>query len=125
MKTIKAMLFLCGSITAGVNLGMFLHELGHGVAMWLMGGVVDRIAIHPFSWSYIYYASIPRFPQLATWGGVGFGTLFVLAPLVVVLKRPCAWWGPIYVMAAASTLFNGLYFIIDSTLDPRGHAIEC
>ena len=90
-RLLKLSLFIFGSFSFGWILGTVLHELGHAVAMWVTGGIVDGITINPFSWSYAYYGSAPAYPNFTTWSGVLLGSLFGLIILLTIRKKSSPW----------------------------------
>ena len=71
--------------TAGLSwLGMMaVHELGHVLAAWTSGGVVERIDLHPLVLSHTMLAANPC-PLYVAWGGPILGCLFPLALLGIV-----------------------------------------
>jgi Peptidase M50B-like len=72
-RILKLSIFLFGSFSFSWVLGTVFHELGYAIAMWVTGGKVSRITINPFSWSYTYYASSPRYPAFSSWAGMLLG----------------------------------------------------
>lgn len=110
-------LLLFGSFALGFNLANALHELGHAIALWVTGGVVERITLHPFSWSYTYYGSTPNYPIATTAAGIVFGTFSALALVALVWRFRNQPWTFIFIMTGiAATAINGLYAIVDPIL---------
>lgn len=58
-----------------------VHELGHVVGAWLTGGQVERVVLHPLSFTRTDLANNPA-PRVVAWAGPVFG---VVAPLVAWL----------------------------------------
>jgi hypothetical protein len=115
-------LFAFGSFSSGWVIGIVLHELGHAVAMWMMGGSVERITINPLGWSYTYYATTPKYPNFATWSGVLFGSLFGLMILASIGKRPGPYVGPLFIAGVSPMLNGGAYYLIDAFVSRKGDA---
>ncbi len=116
----KLSLFIFGSFSFGWILGIVLHELGHAVAMWLTGGIVDRITITPFSWSYTYYGSTPKYPQFTTWSGTLLGSLFGAIILLISSKKATPYVVPFLFMGVSPMLNGGGYYVIDPFISKRG-----
>lgn len=49
-----------------------VHELGHVLHLWLTGGSVDYVILHPLAISYTYSAANPH-PLAVAWGGAIWG----------------------------------------------------
>jgi len=49
-----------------------VHELGHVLHLWLTGGSVDYVILHPLAISYTHPAANPH-PLAVAWGGVIWG----------------------------------------------------
>lgn len=112
-RLLKSILLLFGSLVFAQSASCVLHELGHAIAYWTTGGTIERIVIHPFSWSYVIPGSVTNYPNFTTWGGVVFGTIMALLLVAVVWR----WRGP-YVMPALLTgvvacIGNGYYLVCD------------
>lgn len=94
-------------------MGTVYHELGHAIAMWIMGGQVARITINPFSWSYTYYASIPKYPIFATWSGALLGSLLGLIIMLIAKSIPSTYAVPFVFSGMGVMVSSGGYFILD------------
>jgi len=121
-RIVKLTLFSSGSFSFGWILGIVLHELGHAVAMWITGGIVNRITITPFSWSYTYYGSIPKYPQFTTWAGALLGSLFGLIVLFLIRKKATPYSVPFLYLGIAPMLHGGGYYLLDTFVTKRGDA---
>ena len=121
-RIIKLVLFTSGSFSFAWVLGIVLHELGHAVAMWTTGGIVDRITITPFSWSYTYYGSTPKYPQFTTWSGALLGSLFGLIILFIIRNKPTPYSVPFLYLGIAPMLHGGGYYLLDTFVTKRGDA---
>ncbi|MEQ8788388.1 MAG: hypothetical protein RIC55_18910 [Pirellulaceae bacterium] len=76
---------LIGSFLPLCWLGMMaVHELGHVLAAWGTGGGVERVILHPLSFSQTFVAPNPQ-PMIVVWSGPLVG---VTLPLLV--------WGVFY-----------------------------
>lgn len=119
----KLILLLFGFVTIGMSVAITLHELGHAVTMWVMGGQVERITINPLSWSFTYYASAPLFPVVTSGAGVVMGTVFaVLLLLIAGLIRNQYLLLLLMITNVLAAAQNGLYLLIDSLLLIGGDA---
>jgi hypothetical protein len=121
-QLLKRSLFIFGSFSCGWVLGIILHELGHAVSMWITGGVVDRITISPFSWSYTYYGSVPKYPNFTTWSGILIGSLFGLVILLAIARRPTPYLVPLVFTGVTPMLQGGGYYLIDTFISKEGDA---
>jgi hypothetical protein len=54
-----------------------VHELGHVLGAWSTGGTVERIVLHPFSFSRTDLGANPH-PLIVAWAGPLFGCLALL-----------------------------------------------
>jgi len=68
--------------TIGLSwLGMMaLHELGHVVHLWISGGTVEKVVLHPLELSRTDVGENPR-PLMVAWGGAVWGCLIPLGGL--------------------------------------------
>ncbi len=67
-------------------LGMqVVHEFGHVASLWMTGGSVDYVILHPLAISYTHPAANPH-PLAVAWGGVVCGAFLPLA-VHVLLRR--------------------------------------
>lgn len=119
-RHLKALLLLMGAFAFGYNMATFLHELGHALAAWAIGGTVQRIVVHPFSWSSTLYETVPSHPLLVHSAGVIFAVL--VGVLLLVLRW--SWYNPwaelLSLTAICAIIDNGIYLIVDSTLGAGG-----
>jgi hypothetical protein len=123
MRLFRLSLLLFGSFAIGLNLAIALHELGHAIAMWTTGGIVDRITLNPFSWSYTYYGSTPKNPIYTSSAGVVIGTLSALFLTTLAWRSRSQPWSLIFIMTGiVATAQNGLYLLLDSLLPSGGDA---
>lgn len=117
----QRVLFIFSSFCVGFNAAMALHELGHAGAVWLVGGAVASITLHPFSRSWISYQSNPD-PLAAAWGGIILGTLLALLLLLTVwpFRYKATFAAALIAMTAGFALGgNGLYLLV-GTLAGKG-----
>lgn len=113
----RVILFLFGSYALGFNFATVLHEFGHAMAMWTTGGVIERIVLNPFSWSFVCYGSTPKYPILTAVAGVVFGTCSALLLMALVWRyRHHSWAFTLIMTGIAATMKDGLYAIVDSIL---------
>jgi hypothetical protein len=93
---------MLGSYAFSINLHDILHELGHGVAVWVQGGTITGFHLHPFESCYAYSTYVPDHILLYA-GGALFGGLSTLAFPVV------AWhWRTPYAAALVTACAAGL-----------------
>ncbi len=90
-----------------------IHELGHVLGAWLTGGRVERVVLHPLSFSRTDLAHNPH-PLIVVWAGPVVG---VLLPQIVWLaaerfKLPGAF--VLRFFAGFCLLANGLYIGVGS-----------
>jgi small basic protein len=123
-RFVKRALFVFGSFSFGWVLGIVLHELGHALAMWLTGGIVERITITPFSWPYTYYGSAPRYPQFTTWAGLLIGSALGLVVVFGVRKRTTPYLLPFLFAGLAPMLNGGGYYLVDTFVSKQGDATD-
>ena len=121
---VKLSIFIFGSFSFGWVFGIVLHELGHAIAMWVTGGIVDRITIAPFSWSYTYYESTPKYPQLTTWSGVLIGAAIGLIVLLGIRKNTTPYLIPFIFLGFSPLLNGGGYYIVDTFISNQGDAFS-
>jgi len=118
----RSSLLLLGSFALGFNATTLLHEVGHVLSLWAIGGRVDRIALHPFSWSYTFFASAPKYPAFVTASGSLFGVLSGLVLVAVVRRLRAAWTAPVLAAGVCCVVGNGTYLCIDSIMQGGGDA---
>jgi len=116
----KLSLGLFGTFAIGYNLSNAIHELGHALAMWLGGGRVKMVLLHPFSWSYTYYLGKPPFPATTAAAGVLFSTLVSLCILVVIRRRRSDWLLPLVATGLCTFIVNAIYLGVDSFMRSGG-----
>ncbi len=119
---LRSSLLLFGSFAFGYNVTTLLHELGHMLALWADGGKLDRIVLHPFSWSYTYFASASHHQGIMTAAGPLFGALAGLVLVGLVYRRRNAWLVPLLVAGVCSIVGNGTYLCIDCIMQAGGDA---
>jgi hypothetical protein len=74
---------LMGSAAGFCWLGMMaVHELGHVLSLWLTGGTVERVVLHPLEISRTDPGENPR-PLFVAWGGALWGCGIPLAALLL------------------------------------------
>lgn len=99
---------------------MVLYVLGHALAMWLCGGSLVWIEINPLSWSYSVEGTASSYPLVSALAGMVFACGVSLT-LAVFFWRRQTFFAPIFIVTAViSWVSNGLYYIIDATLDAWG-----
>lgn len=122
-RLFRLSLFLFGSFAIGYNLATALHELGHAIALRMTGGVVGGIVLHPFTWSYTYYSSAPKFPILTSWAGILFESLSALLLVALVWRSRRQSWSLLATVIGIVALAKaGLYASIDAILLTGGDA---
>ena len=100
---------LIGSTVLGSWLGMqAVHEAGHVLGVWLTGGRVERVVLHPLTISRTDLAENPN-PLFVAWAGPVFGAI---APVFLwaaasLLRLPGAF--VLRFFAGFCLLANGLY----------------
>jgi energy-converting hydrogenase Eha subunit A len=125
MRLFKITLLLFGSFAIAYSLSNFLHELGHAIAIWTTGGIVDRITLSPFSWSYTWYDSEPKLPVYTASAGIVLGTLSALLLVTLTWRFRRQPWSLIFLLTGiVETASNGLYAVFDSLLSSGGDATD-
>src|SRR5262249_42182532 len=108
-------LTLFAGFLIGIHIAVFLHELGHALGTWIGGGHVSAIVmLAPLPAGYVT-GSAPN-PLPSIWGGVAFGSLCTLAPLLAArcldAKSPVRFAA---LMTAAFCLgHNAIYLFVGS-----------
>jgi hypothetical protein len=120
LSGMRSALALCGAYAIAYILSIILHELGHGLAVILMGGEITKITLHPFGLSYIYYSLRGSNPAFASSGGLLYGTLFGLAMWLLTLLIHGPYLLPLRLIGMQSTAYNGLYLLLDLTVSLKG-----
>ena len=67
---------------------MAVHELGHVLHLWVSGGTVEKVVLHPLEISRTDPGENPH-PLVVAWGGAVWGCLIPLGGLL--LARSVAW----------------------------------
>ena len=111
---LKSSFLLAGAFAIGYNAAMALHELGHALGQWVTGGSVARISLHPFSWCYTYYKSVPRYPDFVTWSGAGLAVTTSVLLLLLGRRWRTPWLTPLIVGAICGLVANGVYLAVDA-----------
>ena len=94
---------------------MAVHELGHVVHLWITGGTVKYVVLHPLEFSYTAPGENPH-PLAVAWGGALWGCVLPLAALALT-----RWLAPSQAylarfFAGFSLIANGAYLAGDSFL---------
>lgn len=121
-KYIKVSVFIFGSFSFGWAYGTVLHELGHAIAVWATGGVVQEITINPLSWSYTFYSGVINYPQLVTWSGLILGSAMGLFIFFLVRKWTSYFLVPFLFLGLAPLLLGGGYYLVDTFVSTTGDA---
>ncbi len=104
-------LLLMGAYLLAGPAGAMLHELGHALPVWLTGGEIESIVIHPLSWSYTNWGADVTHPVLGVWSGSLFG--FVASVLIFALvwrwRRPAL--APLLLLGVLGGISNGVYLL--------------
>ncbi|GHT14740.1 hypothetical protein FACS1894170_11960 [Planctomycetales bacterium] len=77
MLRFRISLFVVSLILLSWLLMQVLHETGHVLAAWLTGAKIERVVLHPLSFSRTDIAENPL-PLFVYWSGAVFGVLFPL-----------------------------------------------
>ena len=87
---------------------MVIHELGHCVAAWLTGGVVEKVHFPLLGFSQTFYHENPH-PLAVAWAGAAGGAVFAAMLLGAsrYLHRP--YQQALLYFAGFSLIANGLY----------------
>lgn len=116
-NTYNAILVLFGGFSIAYNISIAFHELGHTIAVFIDGGQTQEFVLNPFSWSWNLGQDVSNLAFTA-WGGVTFGLLLALAPLLLVCKIRTA--GLLFLcklVAACALLINGIYLLVGCLFD--------
>jgi len=105
----EKILLLLGGFAVTFNIAIAFHELGHTIAYLIDGGQVSEFVLNPFSWSWAEAQNLNN-RIFALWGGVTFGQILAIIPLVFILKIKSAIYKFLAkLLAACAFLINGLY----------------
>jgi hypothetical protein len=92
---------------------MAVHELGHMLDLWLSGGTVDYVVLHPLAISYTHPGKNPH-PLVVAWGGAIWGCVIHLGALGIVraVARRFAYLAAFF--AGFCLMANGAYLAGDA-----------
>lgn len=121
-KHAKPSLLLLGSFAVGYNAAHAIHELGHAIAVWLCGGSVTGLSLHPLSWSKIHYSVEVTVP-IALAGAV-FASLAGLLMLALAWGWRSPWVLPLLATALCAFVVNAVYLGVDGILLFGGDATD-
>ena len=106
-----------GGFTIAYNLTIACHELGHSFAVLLDGGRIREFYLNPFSWSWNLGQNLSN-PVFTAWGGVTFGLLFALLPVILLIRSRKSFIRiPTLILAGSAFLINGIYLIMGMFLN--------
>jgi len=107
---------LIGSSIVFSWLGMMVvHEFGHVLHLWLSGGRVDYVVLHPLTISYTHPAANPH-PLFVAWGGAIWGCAVPLAAVVLVGRVAPSHVYLARFFAGFAVVVNGAYLAGDALL---------
>lgn len=121
-RRVKSAVLLLGSFAVGYNVAHAIHELGHAAAVWMCGGSVTGLSLHPFSWSTIRY-SVPTTLGIAA-AGPGFAAMIGLLGLAIVRRWRSPWAVPFLVTSICTLVVNAAYLLVDGVLRAGGDATD-
>jgi hypothetical protein len=92
---------------------MAVHELGHVIHLWLTGGTVGYVVLHPLALSYTHPGHNPH-PLVVAWGGAIWGCALPMAVwgIVRVAARPWEYLARLF--AGFCLMANGAYLAADA-----------
>jgi hypothetical protein len=90
-----------------------IHELGHVLGAWLTGGQVERVVLHPLSFSRTDLALNPQ-PLVVAWAGPVFGVALPFIAWLVAAKVRMPGAFVLRFFAGFCLLANGAYLGIGS-----------
>jgi hypothetical protein len=99
---------------------MVVHEFGHVLHLWLSGGTVERVVLHPLVISRTDPGLNPR-PLFVAWGGPVWGCIIPLILLGIVLLCRWSWWYLVRFFAGFCLIANGAY-LAGGSFDEVGDA---
>ena len=99
VNDVRRIVILFAGFAFGIHVAVFLHECGHALGGWLSGGVVvDFVMQAPLPAGYVQMdasgPSNPFYANMLWWGGVTFGSLAALAPLLFARRTQTLTWKP-------------------------------
>lgn len=109
---LAAMAIALAMFGAAYNLSRLTHELGHAAAAMIDGAGVERIAVHPLSWSGTTYAETPGSPMFVLLAG-SLAALAVWAAIAWAARGRRALFGAVMVVAIVTWLREGVYLAVD------------
>jgi len=119
---LKAGLLLFGSYSFAVSVAKLLHELGHGIYVWLRGGAV-YYNINPFGTVYgTVSGDVNLDAFIYHWGGTISATIIGLALLYVLKRQSSPYWGPVIMTGVVCVLFSGGNLLPGAIFDMIGDA---
>ena len=105
---------LIGSTLALSWLGMMVvHESGHVLHLWLSGGTVERVVLHPLTISRTD-AGVNPHPLWVAWGGAIWGSLAPLAAILLVRMTARSYTYLARFFAGFCLIANGAYLAGDA-----------
>ncbi len=87
---------------------MAIHELGHCLAAWMTGGVVERVHFPLLGFSQTFYLENPH-PLAVAWAGAAGGAVFAALLLGASRNMPRPYQQALRYFAGFSLIANGLY----------------
>jgi hypothetical protein len=117
LNDFRRVLTMFAGFIIGMHTAVFFHELGHALGYLLSGGTVTAIVMQaPLPAGYVTGTSPNRF--IHVWGGVGFGTLVAVVPLLAAarLPRSSRLCFALKMLAAFCLAHNGMYLFVGSLL---------
>ena len=116
-ESIQKILLLLGSFAIVYNFAIAFHELGHVIAYLIDGGEVSEFVLNPFSWSWAEARNLNN-RIFTLWGGVTFGQILAIIPLVCIIKiKSTLFVFLAKLLAACAFLINGLYLSAGTILN--------
>lgn len=110
-------ILLIGGFAIAYNIAIALHEFGHTIAVVFSGGQIKEYVLNPFSWSWNLGQNVSNIIFTA-WGGVTFGLLFALIPLLLIFKIRTTWFVFLCkLIAACALMINGIYLLAGTLLN--------
>jgi hypothetical protein len=104
-------LLLLGSYVFGLNVHNIIHELGHGVAIWVQGGSIHGLVLHPFVACYAPSTAVPDHVLLYAGGALFGGTVTILfAVLAWRVRTP--YMMPLVMVCAAGLLTTSRWILL-------------